>query len=595
MKYFLVGHRGVGKTTLLNEVGKLDSEFIGIDLDAEVAKRVGKSIFEIFEMEGEKQFRRYEEETLRHCLANCTDEKDYLIALGAGYQGEIPDSSVVIWIQRSTDVDGRTFLDRPDWSRSELGTEAYMSRFPQRQEYYKKISDLEWMVPEGVHSQSAKSFLNFIKSNPEGPYGDFDFTLDNKSIENSFLIHRLIQLGIRRFEIRDDLIEELVAKKFMERVGAEKILLSCRTVNGWGPKLFERVGLVDWPAEWGKCPEEVDHILSVHGKGNQLKSYSKLLVENRTSFTVGFKLALSVESFEQLAEGHKWYLEDSQRRSFLPMSKEGRWQWYRQLKGISMQLHFLRLGWGLGVNDQPLFFSHHLYSVLPFKEFAAVIGDPIHHSWTPSFQYDYFAKHAIPVVGIKLTEMDVDNGFLNWLHEIGLKFAAVTSPIKKRVYDWVENHKNSKVIGEAYGSSVNTLLWKGGEVAATNTDAVGFQALVAEHVAGKVAVWGGGGTEGIIRESIPKAIFYSARSGAPRGDRVSMEEPDLVVWAVGAQHLDSIQWPPKHWKPGVVIDLNYSENSPGREYAKKSGAEYISGSEMFKHQGLAQQQFWELQ
>ena len=58
------------------------------------------------------------------------------------------------------------------------------------------------------------------------------------------------------------------------------------------------------------------------------------------------KLAVEVNSFAELKKGHDWWLQDPDRRAFLPRSKDGRWQWYRALYGPRMPVHYLREGDG---------------------------------------------------------------------------------------------------------------------------------------------------------------------------------------------------------------------------------------------------------
>ena len=45
--------------------------------------------------------------------------------------------------------------------------------------------------------------------------------------------------------------------------------------------------------------------------------------------------------------------------------------------------------------------------------------------------------------------------------------------------------------------------------------------------------------------------------------------------------------------PKLILDLNYSENSPGREYAHQVSARYISGKLLFVAQAKAQRAFWD--
>ncbi len=75
----LVGPPGAGKTT----VGTLLAERLGIefeDTDADIEKRAGVSIPDIFIEHGEEQFRALERESVSACLA----QHDGVLALGGG-------------------------------------------------------------------------------------------------------------------------------------------------------------------------------------------------------------------------------------------------------------------------------------------------------------------------------------------------------------------------------------------------------------------------------------------------------------------------------------------------------------------------------
>jgi shikimate 5-dehydrogenase len=43
----------------------------------------------------------------------------------------------------------------------------------------------------------------------------------------------------------------------------------------------------------------------------------------------------------------------------------------------------------------------------------------------------------------------------------------------------------------------------------------------------------------------------------------------------------------------VVLDLNYSADSPGKQYAQRCGAHYYGGLAFFTAQAEAQRQFWQ--
>lgn len=80
MKIFLIGFMGSGKT----HWGRLLSQKLGIrffDLDAQVTEHAGKTIPEIFESEGEEQFRLMEKDAL-HIITESHDS--FVMACGGG-------------------------------------------------------------------------------------------------------------------------------------------------------------------------------------------------------------------------------------------------------------------------------------------------------------------------------------------------------------------------------------------------------------------------------------------------------------------------------------------------------------------------------
>jgi shikimate kinase len=75
----LIGAPGAGKSTIGNRLAKvLDLDFI--DTDQIIEEREGKSITDIFVVDGEPHFREVELETLKQVLT----KKDVVISLGGG-------------------------------------------------------------------------------------------------------------------------------------------------------------------------------------------------------------------------------------------------------------------------------------------------------------------------------------------------------------------------------------------------------------------------------------------------------------------------------------------------------------------------------
>ena len=149
---------------------------------------------------------------------------------------------------------------------------------------------------------------------------------------------------------------------------------------------------------------------------------------------------------------------------------------------------------------------------------------------------------------------------------------------------------------------------------------------------------GGGGIRPLLQEKLPQAVFYSARTGkviwqgccngenpiqTNKKFKKSAEDkknilnkarqsndlaennldsiknreknfnPAVVIWAVGRSRMSACVYPPKNWRPLFVWDVHYSEDSPGRQYALQTGADYFSGWSWFQAQAKAQRKLFQ--
>ena len=310
------------------------------------------------------------------------------------------------------------------------------------------------------------------------------------------------------------------------------------------------------------------------------------------------KLALEIKNLDELLVGHAWWQEGSQSRSFLPRSGgqgASRFTWYRQLFGPRMKWHWLRQG-GLEheLADQPLLFDE-ITAVEFNKTFAAVLGDPVSQSRTPQWQKNFFKQRGQLVLALPMGQLGRKE--LRGLFRLGLRQAAVTAPLKTQAFA-VCDAKDE--VAQNLGS-VNTLkASEAGEWQGSNTDQGGLKSslqlleLQKWKESDQVVLWGGGGTQAMVKSVFPMAKAYSAREGKPRDDSETISSsPDFLIWAVGRSRQPHCQWPPRHWNPKVVYDLNYTEDSPGREYALRVGAQYYGGMTLFAEQARLQRSFWE--
>lgn len=605
MIYLIVGHRGVGKTEFLKKVQKTYSEHrLGvklINLDDEISHQSGLSIGEIFNQKGEDEFRALEAKTL---LKICNDYRDHheavWISLGAGYQGDLPNYVKVIWLRRRSDVNGRVFLDRPRLDAEMNPLDEYRARFLPRSARFRQWHHKQIMLPEGDSETDVilAYILGFKPAQMNACITVLPEIFADEIRLEDFITEKLL-LGVRYFELRDDLLSAHQIDRLLQEIPNDKVLISFRiksSINAptrwWAQLKF------DWSIELGPCPFGDQHIRSLHYRGTN-ESFEQAS-ERLMSFKADhYKLALPINDINELWKGHSWYLQDPAKRSFLPMSRDGRWNWYRSLMNERMYLNFVCDSEGSSFDQPSLYDWLSAQTARPrhsFKElkFAAIIGDPVGHSYTPQEQGDFFRKHNMPVLKVTLGEDELNEISLSTLRRMGLAAAAVTAPLKRKM---------TSLCGVLEGASqklgiVNTLFWNKNtnQWLGTNTDIEALEDLIQKMSLPKnIIVWGGGAMRLALMRLLPNATFFSARRGEEvQGKNLDIENlnPQMLIWGVGRSLQLSCQWPNVNWKPLMVFDLNYAEDSPGREYAQKVGATYISGLGFFQSQAEKQRQFW---
>lgn len=599
MIYALVGHRGVGKTSFLERIREYHEraqlQVLIFDLDQEIVRREGLSIHDIFSQKGEDEFRRIENKILSEILKEVEGFADHtavFISLGAGFRGALPLHIKVIWITRSTDNRGRIFFDRPRLDSKVSAFEEYLARFESREIRFREIYHKEIPLLEGLdHANSVEPILLGLKPfEIRAGLTVLPHLFQNEVRLEDFL-HEKLLLGASFFELRDDLLSRGQIQRLIGELPRSKVLFSFRSRENIAEMNWVQNLRYDWALELGSCPYSNPPILSLHQRfpdESVVEAAERLTSEKAQHY----KLAVKVSDWIELWQGHQWYLEDPENRSFLPMSpsgvKEPLWKWYRLVFGPQMKMAFVKDVKGSAF-DQPNLAEW--IKALQERgssvqvEFAAVLGSPIEHSRSPAEHSDFFRGLQMPFVALPMDADTLDAMSWSILDRMGLRAAAVTAPLKELVARLVSGGSES----------VNTLVKdrKTHEWIVGNTDALGFKALIEKIGSPRDAVvWGAGGTRVSLQKVLPHATFYSARTGAPYGDSKEVTGPQVLVWSVGRDRMNQCQWPPKDWQPEQVIDLNYGDDSPGREYALKVKAHYVSGLEMFKAQAAAQRQIW---
>lgn len=592
----LIGHRGTGKTALLNRIKKYlksdNTDFI--DLDMYIETEEGQTIDQLF-TQGESYFRKLEKKHFLKITQQYTElKKDLYLVTGAGFHiDSLPKEVHVLWVTRPSDTKGRIFLNRPRLNQESTPIEEYLERYPERQNRYCELSDEVLTLTEGYLKENkpeSQFFTNQIQ-NMNGALTLLPENFKRPSTWNYFISRRL-SWGISLFELRDDILSEKQIQMALQSIPKEKILLSfrCSPASPLFLKLVQDQYQWDWALELGSPPDRSQNlpptIVSAHEyqENENLQDFFKRLELNQSCSVL--KAAPFIKSWSELLQGHQWHLSDPKRNVFLPRSEKGRWQWYRLWMKPHLLLNFFKEGSGSS-EDQP-----YLLDWLRFdfqaKNFAAILGDPVTHSWTPAEQEGYFKEKNQPVLRISVQREESEAWRV--LPQLGLTHAAVTSPLKTIAAD-ISQNKSPEALRY---QSVNTLYWNSQKQQwwGHNTDALGVQELLKKNpnVDTSIALWGGGGTLPLLQDH-PNIKSYSARTGQLREASMdSRSSPEVLIWAT--PYFKNMKWPPSQWKPKTVIDLNYNEDSPGREYALKQQCPYLSGATMFYKQAEEQRKFW---
>ena len=149
MPITLIGYRTSGKTAVAGPL----AETLGwdwIDADVEIERRAGKSIREIFDDDGEPEFRRIE----RDVMTDLMQRDRLVIAAGGGAivnnatRSELPNAGPVVWLQVRPETvlarlasDPTTASRRPGLTDSDLKTEVE-TLIEQRTPLYKECATI---------------------------------------------------------------------------------------------------------------------------------------------------------------------------------------------------------------------------------------------------------------------------------------------------------------------------------------------------------------------------------------------------------------------------------------------------------------------
>lgn len=621
-KWLIIGHRGVGKTSFLKCYSHLFSK--AFDLDAEIEKRAQKKIPEIFEAQGEASFRDLEEKVLKDLSDELKGEKSAMIVVGAGYCASFwPESFKCLWLQRDSDQFPRFFSDRPFVGTSDPVN--FQKNFQQRELRYQTKADFVWTMREGEELVSVQLPRKWI-------FEDLKFkdsSFKDKDSASVLTVFPRVGMDLEKFiadrkdwdlvfEFRNDLwsfekdfekLEGLV-RKYSE----SRFLLSFRKIEKVNLEIFSLPNVLsDWDVKLGLLPNGIKvSYLSLHHLNESLAKELNNLESLLDQYSdVQLKAAPEISSFEDLEILYKWWLQNPKRKNIFPRSlndgsnefdKFPRWQWFRLYMKGKQRLNFLREG-REGLADQPTI--HQWNETGAFNNFAAILGNPVIHSYSPTFHHEFFKRKNMNFFAIPLSKEELSNEVFSFLENIGAKAFAVTSPLKKHEVLL----KNSNPLDEISSEVHNTLFkasisseslssfrknhsWK-----RANTDKSALEKMLTDHSQSASmdlsneqfswVIWGSGAVAEQAFQLLENVELYSASQGIVLKRKGQSSEHPFLLWAAG----DEAPLPPFK-SIQKVLDLSYSPKSNARLYCFHQKIPYLSGLEFFEIQGLCQQVHW---
>lgn len=581
-KWLIVGHRGSGKSSFLRGLSRHFEHCI--DLDDEIEKRTQKQILELFSKYGEESFRQLEAATLDAIIKENEKFGSVVIALGAGFRANIwPRDYRCLWLRKETDVWPRFFADRPQIATSD--PENFLSHYIEREQRYQLLADAAWTFEEGSEA--------LMQQQREWP-------LDISCGEGACLtlvprLHKdpTASIDLRknwnlRFELRSDLWPAEVIKKIL----AEKkvpLLLSVRTeklsLDEVLPKERNNIFL-DWDLAFGDVPDSYKpDIISLHDFSEGMKPALKKLNRALERYPSALlKAAPFVNTFEDLEILWKWREQNPAKHMVYPRTpiavEHPKWQWFRLYLKNKQPLNFVREATE-GPRDQPTIAQYQKH--IAGTSFAAILGEPVFHSYSPLFHHDFFEKKKMSFLCIPLRKDAFSLQVFDFLNQLGAKAYAVTSPLKEHGVLLAK----SKAADSASEKVCNTLVKKS-EWNRFNTDAKAIEKIFkSSHASWRI--WGSGAVAKQCFDGLEHAELYSARGGEKLEAKGSFKEDSFnLLWAAG----DEAKAPPESWKPLKVYDLSYAQRSLAILYANNLKVDYENGLEFFKIQALAQQEHW---
>ena len=201
---------------------------------------------------------------------------------------------------------------------------------------------------------------------------------------------------------------------------------------------------------------------------------------------------------------------------------------------------------------------------------VALLGHPVGHSLSPRMQNAAFAAVGLDwaYVACDVAPERLEEA-IRGLAALGFAGANVTAPHKLAAARLVASD----------APSVNTLVFDGGRVYGSSTDAAVLAGLAPE----RLVVLGDGGAARAFVHAVPNARTFARRGAWPP----DVEGADVVVNATAARDDVLVELAPGQ----TLVDLPYPASETARA-AREAGANVVDGLDVLVAQGAAAFELW---
>ncbi len=615
---FLIGHRGVGKTTFLKRLAVSLSNVRCFDLISEVARLADAPIEMILEREGEAGLRTRERQALQfldESVLSAPGLAPIVIELDAGFEAfDHPvfsrENVGICWIRRRSDFSGRIFPDAPRAQPEKSPLLEFRERASFRARRFARLASEELVLSEGVHDVQPEedALLRGIQSFPEG-----SVLLQSTDFQRKGFVRKWTRgaSGILMLDAVD-------AQKVTELgLSADRVLFRCVDRIPPSKDGFRLDVSMDLLTQINS--EQLSEVAIVSAFNRAASESIGSIVDRLTAVgatlpQVLLKLECRVESWSEFEAVLQWKQRDPLRHILLPSSPDGRWRWYHLYSIGRQSLSLFKVSLGGDTRethpDLPLpqewarakvrggEWGTHL-SLSPRESAHRILQDRWHRDRGFAFlevplQKAEFLRAIQSLSALGVTRISLDS-------ELSLDaFSICEGRVSLRA------RRSGRVDTLAHGETG----WQGDHAATP-----AFRKVIREwrRRAGvrdprdpRSIVWVGDENQvAWVREELPQVV-PAASVGQPSqySDKVialnsasdaelaalQVVRPDLLVCGEVREADSGLGT--EFGQPRWVVDLVADEDSPGRRIAQQLGARHFPGDVFLKEITLERQLFW---